>query len=172
MLKLGHSSKLPCRTAARYINPAPAAKQPSTLIEVVYLRLHPIFAISNCFKSPDQDGTMPAQANVFNNRLDVELRGIEEKRRKTLEAVLAGHQSALHHGTAMDFHPDYMISRYRAHDEDKGNLDALLAQAGTDPESFWRDVESQAMEFELAGDESVGEYRRRILALKREERGF
>lgn len=41
----------------------------------------------------------------------------------------------------MDFHPDYMISRYRAYDEDKGNLDVLLAQAGTDPESFWRDVE-------------------------------
>lgn len=71
----------------------------------------------------------------------------------------------------MDFHSDYMKSRYQAYDEDKRNLDALLAQAGADPERFWRDVESLAMGYELAADESVGQYQRRILALKREERG-
>ena len=64
-----------------------------------------------------------------------------------------------------------MNSRYRAYDDDKRNLNALLAQAGNDPESFWRDVESLAMEYELAADESVGQYQRRILTLRREERG-
>lgn len=71
----------------------------------------------------------------------------------------------------MDFHPDYMNSRYQAYDEDKRKLDVLLAQSGADPKSFWRDIESLAMEYEVAADESVGQYQRRILALKREERG-
>jgi hypothetical protein len=59
---------------------------------------------------------------------------------------------ALHQGAARDFHPEYMNSRYRAYDEHKRNLDVLLAQAGNDPESSWRDVESLAMEYESAAD--------------------
>jgi hypothetical protein len=110
------------------------------------------------------------------------LRDGEIQRRKVLDAVLAGHQSfepedwhvrfttalqALHQGDAMGFHPDYMNSRYRVYDEDKAALHALLVQSGTDPDAFWRDVEEQAMEFELKAHESDKQYQTRVIALKR-----
>lgn len=70
----------------------------------------------------------------------------------------------------MEFHPDYMNSRFKAYDKDKAAIQNLLLQSGTDPESFWRSVETEAIEFQLASGESVGDYRQRILALKREEK--
>lgn len=81
---------------------------------------------------------------------------------KSIEAL-----QALHQGNAMDFHPDYMNSRYRVYDEDKAALHALLVQSGTDPDAFWRDVEAQAMEFQRTADESDKQYQTRVIALKR-----
>ena len=110
---------------------------------------------------------------------------MELQRRKDLEAALVVSRPfvvdewystfkeslrALHQGTVMDFHSDYMNNRVKAYDEDKAVIHHLLVQSGTDAERFWRSVEAEAIDFQLAAGETIGEYRRRILAFKREEK--
>lgn len=110
---------------------------------------------------------------------------MELQRRKDLEAALVVSRPfvvdewystfkeslrALHQGTVMEFHPDYMNNRFKAYDEDKAAIRHLLVQNGTDADKFWRSVEAEAIEFQLAAGETIGEYRRRILAVKRDEK--
>jgi hypothetical protein len=77
---------------------------------------------------------------------------------------------ALHQGEAMEFHPDYMNDRIKAYEEDKAAIYNLLVQSGTDPDAFWGSVAAEAIEFQLAGGETINAYRKRILNLKHAEK--